>query len=156
MHKFAAAASVSFAMAAQLVGLGATPALALDDDCACIVSAPASGASGMISIANGTVFLAGPTGNMPIGSETPLIGNWVVTTGESASAQLVVMESCQLAIESSTRVWVSMLAGNRMCVRVSEDEVAGSSPMLWVAGGGALGAGAAVLVSLGLLNPVSK
>lgn len=136
--------------------LGVSTSALAQSDCACIISAPASGPMGSISTANGDVFKTGASGLENAGAGTAVNVGDVISTGALSSASVSLGGGCDLALGASTQVVITPVGGN-ICVRVVEEPVGGlggETAGLAVAGG--LAAGALLYVGLGQGDPASN
>lgn len=132
-------------------------------ECTCVVQA-VDGSVGSISRANPDVFVTGVSGRQEATAGTPLISGSVVNTGPSGSADINLGPSCQFRMSGSMSMQIVPQQGG-LCVQVLDNSVgvatagaaggAGGAGAA-LAGAAGLAAGAGVLVSLGMLQSVSK
>jgi hypothetical protein len=153
-----AAAAVGLAAFAPVAGL---PSMTYaQSDCTCIVPAPAAGAAaGMLSQANGNVFVSGPDGLQAVVDSAELGPTTGVETGARGSAMISYGPTCNLALGGATEVIVRPLEDGNLCVQVFEREPpsGGIDGLgLALAAGGGLAVAGALVFGLGLHAPVSQ
>lgn len=130
-----------------------SPALA-QSDCTCVLPASA-GPVGAISNASPDVFITGATAQQPATAGAPIGPSSVVTTGPGASATIDMGAGCTFAMAGSMRMQIVPQQGG-LCVQVIDESVGTPGAGDQTAVIAALAAGGGVVVSLGLLNSVSK
>jgi hypothetical protein len=140
--------------------VGVPSAALAQSDCACVLAPPASGPVGAISQANGNVFVTGASGLEGGGVGTPVGPGDVVSTGGSSSASLSLAGGCNIAIGPSSTVSITPV-GQNLCVRVTEEVLGtrgegGGGNTAGLVAGGAIAGTAAVIVGVGLSQPVSR
>ena len=155
----------SLAGVAVVAGLASSlsvlPAMAEDtaqQNCTCVIGA-LTGPLGKISQASADVFVTASAAQQAAVAGTPLDTNSVVTTGALASAQIDLGAGCSFSMKGSMRMQiVPMQDTTKLCVQVY-DQSPPPAPVGDATGavvGGAAVLGGGVLVTLGMLQPVSN
>lgn len=146
--------------AAFTTTLVASPVMAQEaaSDCVCIVDA---GTVGMVTSATGWVKVNGDVGLVDATMNAPLSVGSVLRTGVAGSAGASVGAGCNVEVAALTEMSISALADGRMCVRLSQESPivpeASGAPLALLGGGAILAGGAAaVAVGLGQDSPVSQ
>jgi hypothetical protein len=128
-------------------------------DCTCVVPAPASGPAGLLSGANGNVFISGPGGLQAVSDSAELGSTTGVETGANGSANISYGPACNLALGGGMEIIVTPVDGNNLCVQVFDRPSPGGGGFdgtgLALAAGGGLAVGGAIFFGLGL-HGVSK
>jgi hypothetical protein len=124
-------------------------------NCSCQLTGNVGGVVGNVTEASGTVLFAGTAGLVAVGVGAGLSVGDELSTGPSSSAVASFGDACQVELGANARLTVAPTAEGFCVVKVAETVATVPSGGGLGGVGAALGAGA-IVVSLGLLAPVSN